>query len=217
MLYLNIFFLGIAFGWTACVASCGPLILSYNVGTNRNVSASLVSYVLFSLTRITVYILLSILVYFSGTLIFKEAGAAFLKYIYLAGGIFTIIVGLFVVSGKNEKMSACNFLHKKLFLKDNKNMLFFGAVIGFLPCAPLLAFFSYVALISKSWPECLVLTLAFGLGTFFSPLFILVAVLGLLPNFLLKFKPIYKTVLRVIAGIMLFILGVELLGRFFNA
>jgi len=216
MIYLNIFILGLAFGSTACIASCGPLILSYNLGTQKNVAASIMSYILFSSARIIAYILLSICIYFLGNIIIKEAQPVFFRYIYLVGGFFIILVGLLFIFGKNEKIPLCSFLQKKLFSKDRINLFVFGGIMGLLPCAPLLALFSYVGLISKSWLGCLILTFLFGLGTFFSPLFLLVILGGLLPDHLLKMKPVFESALRCVAGIILLIIGLQLTGRFFN-
>lgn len=217
MVYWDIFLLGVTFSSTACIASCGPLILSYNIGTNKNTSRGFLSYSLFSFARIAVYLILSCLVFMAGKLITRDIEPVFFKYIYLSGGFFIVTVSVLLAIGKNIKFNFCNYWYNKLFFKDNKNIIILGIIMGLLPCAPLLAFFSYAALVSKTLLECFILTFIFGLGTFFSPLLLLVLFAGLIPKFILKFSPFYGIILRVISASVLFILGMQLIWRYWNA
>ena len=61
---LSSFLLGLAFGWGPCLASCGPLVLSYSVGTQKNHWQGLVLYLVFSASRIFIYVMLAVLFFF---------------------------------------------------------------------------------------------------------------------------------------------------------
>jgi sulfite exporter TauE/SafE len=210
---ISLFLLGLSFGSGPCLASCGPILISYIVGTKKDIGKGVVSYILFSLARIAVYIILGLCVFLLGRFVLMRFVGEVAKYLVVAGGAFIILIGALMIIGKSWNLEFCNFLHKHMVQRDKKSVMVLGVVIGLLPCAPLAALFSYVGLISKTWAQSLLYSLSFGLGTALSPLILLVILAGSIPGFLTGRKEIYSQVLRIIAGAITVILGAHLIWK----
>ena len=103
---ISIFILGLSFGSGPCLVSCGPLLISYVAGTKKSVLKSISSYLLFSLARVSVYLVLGLLVFFLGKFVFEKFGLLF-KVILLAAGILIILIGVLVSLGKSWKSLSC--------------------------------------------------------------------------------------------------------------
>lgn len=212
-LFVSFFLLGLSFGAGPCVAGCGPLLISYLAGTRKNVAKSVAYYLLFSLARVTVYLALGAAVFMAGKFIAEGILAAAAKYIFIAGGIFIIVLGILMVIGKKQGGSFCSFLHRKFLHHDKKSVLILGLVTGISPCAPLLAMFSYAALISKNWTEPLFYALAFGVGTTVSPLLLLAVFAGFIPAVGKGWQGALNRIFAIICGVIIIILGMRLLAR----
>lgn len=210
---ISLFLLGLSFGSGPCLASCGPILISYIVGTKKDIGTGIVSYILFSLARIAAYIILGLCVFLLGRFVLMKFVGEAAKYLVVAGGAFIILIGALMILGKGRNLDFCNFLHKHMVQRDKKSVMVMGVVIGFLPCAPLAALFSYVGLISKTWAQSVLYSLSFGLGTALSPLILLVILAGFIPRFLTGRKEIYSQVLRIIAGAITVILGAHLIWK----
>ncbi len=196
------------------MAACGPLFLTYVAGTGKSVFKSIVTYLLFSVSRIFVYLTLGLLVFFLGGVIFE-------RFNYLAGyilvgmGAFIILLGILMLLGKNLNSSLCVFLKRNILDKDAKSIIILGALAGLLPCAPLITALSYAGLTAKSSLENLSYTFSFGLGTALSPLVILAGLAGLLPGFLNRLKGFYLKIFNALCGLIMIILGAQLIRRMF--
>lgn len=214
---LSLFLMGLAFGAGPCLASCGPILISYIVGTRKNILKGIKVYFLFSLARISVYLILGLGVFFLGKFIIEAWVGRFSVYIYAVLGIFLVIMGGLTAGGRNLSQNrlgkSCRFLHNNLVSHDKKSIILMGLIIGALPCVPLLALSGYLGLVSKSWVEALIYSLSFGLGTLLSPLLILSALAGLIPNFLAAQKQIYYKILSFICGLIIVFLGIQLIMR----
>jgi len=208
---ISIFVLGLSFGWGPCLASCGPLFLSFTAGTKKDIYKSLGSYFLFSFSRITVYIILGLLVFSFGRFIFDKL-SIFFKIILLIGGSFIVLLGLVMSLGQDFKFGICKLLHRHAIEKDKKSLIIFGLVLGFLPCIPLITVLSYSSLVAKTWLENIIYVFSFGLGTIFSPLIILSILSGFLPR-ILDGKSIYERIFRIICGLIIILLGIQLIRK----
>jgi sulfite exporter TauE/SafE len=210
------FILGLSFGWGPCLASCGPLVLAYVTGTKKNVFQSLGAYVLFSLSRISVYLILGLLFFSVGRLVFDKLNF-FYRPILVASGAFVILLGVLMLLDKGLNSAPCKFLHRNILEKDRKSIIILGLVIGLLPCVPLVTILTYAGLTAKSGFENLLYISAFGLGTCLSPLLILVGLSGLLPKFLNNVKSNYTKLFSIICGLIMILMGLQLirLGRAF--
>jgi len=210
----NSFVLGIAMASGPCLASCGTLLLTYLAGTGKSVFKAIAAYLLFSLSKILVYLVLGLLAFFLGRLIFEKFSYLF-NVILFGAGVFIILLGLLMFLGKEINSAPCAFLRRNILEKDRKNIVILGLFSGLLPCAPLVTLLAYAGLISKNGLENLGYTFSFGLGTTISPLLILAALTGLLPNFLKRLKGSYGRIFNIICGLIMVILGSQLIRRIF--
>jgi sulfite exporter TauE/SafE len=205
--------MGLGFGLGPCLASCGPILISYIAGTKKNIPASLATYVLFSLARVVAYLILGILVFSLGKFITQTWLVGLSRHIFIIGGAFIILLGILTAFGRRFDFKTCRFFEKNLLKEYHKSAFLLGLIIGFLPCAPLLALLGYVGLVSKTWSQALSYCFVFGLGTVVSPLFILSALSGLIPRFLEDQKEIYYGVISLVCGLIMIFLGLQLIIR----
>lgn len=210
---MSFFLLGITFGSGPCLASCGPLLITYTAGTNKGIKRSIITYLFFSLARICVYIVLGIAVYLLGRFIAYNFFHSFSRIILILGGAFIIFISVLMFLKQNNGFGYVGNV-KKFFIKDEKKAAsFFGLIIGLLPCMPLLGILSYAALISHSFFESFIFVLSFGIGTFISPLLILMLFSGYIGQRALKLK--YYRFFNGVCALVMFILGVNLILRAF--
>jgi sulfite exporter TauE/SafE len=207
---ISLFLTGLLFGWGPCLASCGPLLICYVAGTGKNIGKGLKTYVIFSASRICAYVILSLLIFFLGRFMLERFLGEYSKYVYILGGAFIIFVGFIMVLGKHLNLGFLNKIKKNILERDTKSLIIFGLIAGFLPCAPLIAVLSYVGLISKNWYSSLSYGLSFGLGTFLSPLILLVMITGLIPKLVAPNAAIYYRVFNIICGLVIIFLGIQL-------
>lgn len=208
----GLFMLGLSFGSGPCLYSCGPVLISYIIGRHKNISASLLTYIVFSLARVLVYVGLGVAVFFMGKFAVENLAGSFSRYIFWLGGSFILLLGITTVLGKDIQAGICRLLYAK---GDNKNTAILGLVIGLLPCAPLLVMFSYIGFVSKTWMHSGLYSLSFGLGTIVSPLLLAAVVAGLIPDFLMRRKQLYARLFSVICGLVMVFLGLYLIKRGF--
>lgn len=207
---VSMFLSGLFFGSGPCVAGCGPLFLSYIAGSGKNIGAGLYSYCLFSLSRISAYVFLGVLIFFLGNFALRSFFSRFSSYSLIAGGSFTMLIGFLIVLGRRPKPAFLSGLQKRILGRDRKSLLIMGLAVGFVPCAPLFAFLSYAGLISDSWVKSFVYSFAFGAGTFFSPLIFLTLLAGLLPGLFTDREIFLRRAFSFICGVIIIILGLEL-------
>lgn len=207
-----LFVSGLLSGAGPCLATCGPLLISYAAGTRKDIKKSIAAYLLFSLGRVAVYLVFGVVVFFFGRLASMPALGSFSRYVFVAGGVFIISLGLLITLGRNLEHKFCRRIQGFLLDKDAKTMVMLGLIIGLIPCAPLLSILSYIGLVSKSWLSALLYSLSFGLGTVISPLFILAGCAGLIPKIISRDNLLYRA-FNIICGLIIIILGVQLIAR----
>lgn len=210
--FISFFLLGLSFGAGPCIVSCGPILITYIAGTEKNLLKGITAYLLFSLSRLLSYIALSILIFSFGRFIAGKLLTDISKYIYILAGSFIIIIGLLMCLCRQTKLGFCNLLYKNMLERDVKSIVLLGLFFGFLPCGPLLALFSYLGLISKSLVSSIQYALSFGLGTLVSPLLLLVIFTAFIPR-LLKAKQLYRNIFNIICGLIMIFLGAQLIVR----
>lgn len=212
---LSFFLLGLSFGFGPCMSSCGPVLISYIAGRQKNVLKSLATYWIFSSGRISAYFILGLLFFFFGKLTAERLLTGLGPYVFIFGGVFIILVGILVALGKRIEFGFCAALYTRLLEKDKCSIFIFGLIIGLLPCAPLLAVFSSQGLIAKSWVSSILYMLSFGAGTALSPLVLLVVFAAWLPRISLRQKALLEKVFNLICGLILIFLGGQLAWRAF--
>jgi len=212
---LSLFLAGLLFGSGPCVASCGPFIITYIAGTKKNITRGIMVYLLFSSARIFVYAALSLAIFFLSRLAIERLLGSLYKYVLISGGGFMIIIGVFLAFGKKFEFHFLQSLYKNLLERDKKSVVVAGLIIGLLPCAPLLSVLSYVGLISRTWVSSLLYSLAFGIGTFVSPLILLAILAGIIPRVFLDKKAACYPIFTFICGFTIIFLGIQLIMKAF--
>lgn len=209
-IFLSFFLLGFSFGAGPCLVACGPLFLSYSAGTGKGLARSALAYILFSFSRIAVYLALGIAIFLFGQAMTNYALGSFSRYLYIFAGAFIVLLGFFIAIGKNFNHAFCHKIQGFLIKKDAKTIIILGMVIGILPCAPLISVISYIGFIAKSWWDSLTFSLYFGLGTIASPLFLLALFTGLIPRFM---HPKIMKLFNFACGLVVVFLGARLICR----
>lgn len=207
----ELFVTGVLFGSGPCISSCGPLLVSYVAGSRKGLAGSLIVYTIFSCARIAVYLALSLAIFLFGEFAATNWLGGAYKYIFISGGIFIIAIGIFMVFDKSQEMKICRLFKEKFLEKDNKSVVALGLLAGLLPCAPFLAVLSYVALVSKTWVSSLLYSFSFGVGTFVSPLLLLVMIIGIFPKLNFYHKPWFSKTISLISGLVMIFLGIKLI------
>lgn len=208
---LSLFLSGIFLGAGPCLVSCGPFLVSFIAGNNKNFKQSLWIWFIFSLTRIFAYLILGLIVgLLSQEFLYKIYNGNITKYIFILGGAFVFLIGTLMVFNKYPEIKACEAFKKNLLNKENKSIITFGLIIGFLPCAPLLGILTYVALISTNILKAVFYCFSFGVGTLISPLIIMAFCASAISKLLISQENIYK-IFKIVCGIIILFLGLRLI------
>ncbi|TBR14978.1 sulfite exporter TauE/SafE family protein [bacterium] len=205
---LSFFISGVLLGCGACLVSCGPILIFYFAGTRKDIKKSLISYGIFSFSRMLVYGLLGFLVFVIGQFATEKIFGHSRTYINIFSGIFIILIGFLMILGKRPGLGLINMLRNRLTGSDNAVVALLGIIIGLIPCGPLMAVLYYVGLFSKTWVDSLMYSLSFGLGTAISPMIILVIGTGIFSQYV---KIPNSKVIDFICGLIIIILGLQLL------
>ena len=198
---------GMLFSAGPCLASCGPFLVSYIAGTQKDIPRAVVFYSLFSLSKTAVYLALGLGFYFLGNLAREYLISG---YVALLGGIFIAACGLFVIFGKRLSFSFFSRWEKFFSGGQLRNPLVFGLIYGAMPCLPLVSLLSYSGLVSQSWYEVLIYIFCFGLGTYFSPLLLLSIFSGALTGLMRNSREKYSLILRILSGSIIVFFGLQM-------
>ena len=172
------------------------------------------TYILFSLSRVVVYVAFGVAVFFLGEALTQDALGGLHTMLFLLGGLFIVGLGALIMlkSGLNHRF--CQKAQGMFLQRDAKTVITLGLITGILPCAPLFSVVSYIGLISKTWLKSASLAAAFGMGTVASPLLVLIAISGLLPK-IFKHKDIWYAIFNQVCGGVIILLGLNLVRRAF--
>jgi sulfite exporter TauE/SafE len=207
----GLFILGLSFGWGPCLASCGPLLISYSAGARKNIAEGAGFYLLFSLSRVFVYLALGLGVFFLGRVFFGRILAGSLRYIVVAAGILVVLLGLLILSGQYKERGVCAILRGRLH-GEKAGALVLGLITGMMPCAPLAAILSYIAAVSRDWHQAAAYAISFGIGTVISPLALLVFLTGLFPRIFKEGGFSYR-LFGAVCGLVMVYLGIDMIRR----
>ena len=202
-----LFISGLILGSGPCLAICAPILISYVASQRASIKESISSYAIFSLFKVSGYIILGILCALGVKLLNSPALGDYLNLIYLILGSFIVLVGSAIVFNKAKHTSKiCQWLHKG----NIKNVGVFGLLVGLAPCLPLLGILNYVLLISKNPAQAIIFTSVFGMGTVLSPLLILIIISAKISENLSKNQK-FKTTIRIISGLVIIFFGLRIL------
>lgn len=212
---LSLFLTGILFGAGPCLLSCGPVLVSYICGTGKRSKDSLNAYALFSISRIFVYIALSLCVFWVGHSGIENLMADYANYLYILAGFFLALIGVYFILGKRMEIKPFNLIHKHIIKGDVKNIALLGLAYGLLPCAPFIGVLSYIGLISKNWMHNIAYAALFGAGSFLSPLLLVSLAAGSVPAIIKNPAGLAARIVRISCGVVVIYLGAQLARRAF--
>jgi len=168
---------------------------------------------IFSISRLFAYSLLGFLSVVFYRFVFGLIGSKGI-HLQLILGILIILLGLFYLFNINQNFilsnPLCNFLRLELARKSKFNMILFGLLVGFSPCAPLLAILTYIAATAKDSLWGLLGGFSFGLGTLVTPLIPLGTMTGFIVDKIRKSSTVFMTV-RFLSAAILIYFGVRLI------
>lgn len=194
-------------GLGPCLASCGPLLVSYIAAKGKNYKEAFWTWFIFSIARVFAYCLLGVLSGILGQVFISRIYALHIgKYISLFGGLFVIAISIVIFFQNKMAFGAHSFLEKRFVKGGSKSVFIFGLTVGLVPCAPLIGIFSTIGLMSRNIADGLFFGLSFGLGAMISPLLILALAAGSIEKFLLNQKA--KLIFSRICAVIIFILGI---------
>ncbi|MGD9015341.1 MAG: sulfite exporter TauE/SafE family protein, partial [Candidatus Omnitrophota bacterium] len=91
---LSLFLSGLFLGSGPCLATCGPILVSYIAATRQSLKQGMVVWLLFSLSRICIYLILSISIFGLGEFLVRQRLINIAKYVYSLGGAVIILIGI---------------------------------------------------------------------------------------------------------------------------
>ena len=205
-----LFLSGVILGSGPCLSLCAPILMSYTAAYKQTIKKSISSYFIFSIGKLLSYAILGILCAFGAILIHSPIVIEYANWVYIGLGCFIILIGLTTIFYKEKKVTKiCQWLHKG----NIRNVGILGILVGLSPCLPLLGILNYImmivsyeASISYKILEAVIFSLVFGLGTVLSPLLLLVMLSAKLADKLTQNNR-FKTIIRIICGFFLVILG----------
>lgn len=212
----SLFITGIILGTGPCLATCGPILISYIAGTKRSPLGGLWSWFVFSITRVLIYVFLGLIAGFAGAALFRRFYWEIPGYIiWFAGGIFISFLGMLIYLGRESHFKVCRLLNESLVQKDTKSLITLGVLVGIFPCVPLVGVLSYITMISTHFGQGILMSAAFGLGTLISPLIFLGMLAGAIPKLKILRDEKNLIIFQKICGVILLLLGIHIIIRTF--
>lgn len=204
---LKVFLAGIALGNGPCLFACLPIVMSYIVAKGSDWKSGLRVSLIFSLTRLFAYSVLGALSVAAYRFV-NSTLSQYSVYIKITTGILILLIGILYILGRNTSM-LCRITHKYLEKKQETNSVIIGLLIGFSPCLPLLGVLTYIAATADTVFDGLLFGIAFGAGTFLSFIVPFGVLAGLISENALKVPKLF-TVLRIVSGVILILMGLNL-------
>ena len=197
-----------------CLASCGPILISYIAATKTSPLSGLRSWFIFSFSRLAVTIFLGFIAGIAGSELFKRFYWEVPGYIiWFLAGLFISFLGIIIFFKVHTKYRLCSLLNDKFIKHDTKSLVILGMLIGIMPCVPLMGIISYITMVSTHYTDGIFMAAAFGLGTIFSPLIFLAAASGAIG----RFKPLHNeknlSLFQRACGVILLFFGMHIILR----
>jgi thiol:disulfide interchange protein DsbD len=210
---MNIFILGLLYGFTICSLSCMPYLAPYAIGAGGGFSEGVKGSVTFVSGKIFTYSLLGgIAAYFGNEVITLNTNTVS----YMLGAVL-VAVGVSMLRKKKKGSCSDSRIKKKIIRQYSGRLPLFtlGVMTSLLPCLPLSALFLMAAnsgIIYKGAAYGFL----FGSGLIISPIILAGGFLGFLSGRLGMEMPDMKSFMKVCSAVMMiFMGGVEFLKGFY--
>jgi len=196
------------------MATCGPVLISFIAGTKKSPSGAIWGWLVFSITRLIIYIFLGSIAGLAGSSLFQRFYWMAPGYIiWVIAGLFITFLGLLIILGKNTHFKICQMLNESLIQHNTKSYITLGVLIGIFPCVPLVGILSYITMISTNISHGIFMSATFGLGTIISPLVLLSIAAGTIPRLRILQDERNLAIFQKMCGVILFILGLHIIVR----
>lgn len=200
---------GFGMGWGPCLAVWGPILLPYIAARGGGWQQGLKISALFSLGRVVALAILGAL----STVVFAWINSFFpphrASYLYLAVGLFVLLVGILIVLGKQSRMPIQAVLRKRLVDAGGQSGLLLGFLIGIAPCYPLVAVLTYIACAATNVLSGILYAVSFAIGTIV-PVLLLGTLAGFVPDRLIA-SARQRRIFGVVCGGVLILFGAHIL------
>jgi sulfite exporter TauE/SafE len=208
----SLFITGLFLGYGPCLLSCGPLLVSYIAATKKSGASGLKTYLIFSVTRLFVYVLFGVLAgAFGERVIPRVIESDVLRILFFLFGLFLLALGWTLIFERLRLSRFCEGGTPRRFKpQDTGNVIFMGLVVAMSPCLPLLAILGYIALISDTCLKGAAYMTSFGLGTLISPMILLSFSAGWVAQRVKQHPEILRRIRMICGGVIVF-LGVHLM------
>ena len=209
---IELFTAGLVLGTSQCVISCAPMLALYVAGTREGWREGLRATLIFSLSRLFVYVMLGLVAGFSGMLLadfLQSPGLG--SYLWISAGAFISLLGVLVMLGKEPRFHFCRALSQHTVNDSTKSMALLGFIVGVAPCAPLLGILTYIAFSVKDSLMGAVYAFCFGVGTtIITPIVVLGVLSSVVPRLLFK-NPKILDIFKRSCGLLLLFFGARLI------
>ena len=205
---IQLFLIGLTSSFSACLVFCSPLIVGYIGTTRKGWSSGLKAVSLILASRLAGFIILGLVASMAGRLLLDWLIGV--KSISFAlGGALIVSLGVLIIVSHQAKNPFCRIAGKIKRVFTPGDLILLSLVMAFLPCAPHLVLFGFVALSATSTFQGMALAAAFGIGASISPL-ILGAISGELSR-ITSSKGWLTAAFRIFCGGLIIAVGLQLL------
>jgi len=197
--WLSVWFLGLSVGLTTCTAVCLPYLGTWALGQAGGGKAAALDTTAFALGKVAAYSVLGGIAGFAGESLLG----------WLNGSIGHWLIGL-VAIGAGIWLMLPRKNHVRCGISRNQRLSPFsmGFALSFTPCAPLAALLAASATTGDIAMGAVYGGL-FGLGAAFTPLFLVIPLLGKLGDQLRQGRPWLGRWLLISAGVVLVVIGLR--------
>ena len=201
---MNIFILGLLYGFTTCSLSCMPYLAPYTIGTGGGFREGIRGSVIFVSGKIFTYSLMGGFAAYFGSEIVKMNTKA-VSYLF---GVVLIAIGFLMLFRKNKTACSDKGVKKRVLTQYSGKFPLFtiGIMTSLLPCLPLSALFLMAAnsgIIYKG----VAYGFLFGGGLIISPIILAGGFLGFLSGRLGIERPDMKSFMKVCSAVMMIFMG----------
>jgi len=204
---LYFFVQGAIIGSGPCLLLCGPIIIPYIAGKQRNWLEGLRITLLFGLGRFFSYTLLGGVVGYIGSYLFQLFYCkVWGNVVWLLAGALIVLFGIMIILGKGVNNPLCKWAN------GPRGVVLLGLLLGFSPCLPLIGVLTEIMFVAEKVHQGFILGAAFGLGTMISPLLFLGPVAAALPARLIKSER-GRMLINWLCGLLLAGYGLQMIIR----
>lgn len=204
---VHLFLAGLTASFGPCLFLCSPVLVPFITGTKTSLRQGVTTTLVFSLVRLLAFVLLGVLAAVLGHSL-TQLLSRYRVGIAIGTGAVIALLGITIMLGRDLQSNLCRMVHKGT-TQGFKGTVLLGLLMGILPCAARIGILAYVAMQGRTVWRGGTMALAFGLGEMWSPVIILFALSGVLPQVLTT--PRARLILGRVSGFFVLLIGLRLI------